>query len=427
MKRAIELPLLGLLLLALLPGLGACGDSGGNAAGDADADVASANCRALLAADQTFALDQEEGARSFQTHAYFDGEAIWIVHAIVPAGVSAIQIQALRVGCDGAVLNPPLIISPDNSFTHTEPRITGYGEHVMVAWQTDSSAVPDNLSTHYRVFDRNAGPLAASATHLDTQYKGASAGNTWMPDLAAGPAGFAVAGLRGVSDFTSFQSFMQRVDFGGAMVGEAVDGELQDGLWQGQAALTLDDSGAAIMAWELTAEDDSNYIVQARIGAGQSAPESAPVRMSNDNGSQVSFGSSTAMGSYVVAGRAAGGLIVKPADALDPSSSELVLDRAKVALYPQVALGNGTGVVGWLENTAGVEAEIYLQGFTSESANPIAMGGARILATDNATVGAYRLSISHILDQVFVVTWTEGPVTALQVKWRLVDMSAPSP
>lgn len=424
MNRADPLPLLGLLLPALLL---ACGDSGGGAAGDADTGVASAECRAILAANQTFALEQEEGARSFQTHAHFDGEGIWIVHAIVPAGVQAIQIQALRVGCDGAVLNPPLIISANNEFTHTEPRITGYGDNVMVAWQTDSGAAPNNLSTHYRVFDRNAGPLAASATHLDTQYKGASAGNTWMPDLAAGPAGFALAGLRGVSDFNSFQSFMQRVDFEGAMVGEAVDGELQDGLWQGQAALTLDDSGAAIMAWELTAEDDSNYIVQARIGAGQSAPESAPVRMSNDNGSQVSFGSSTAMGAFVVATRSAGGLILKPADALDPSSSELVLDRAKAALYPQVALGDGTGVVGWLENTAGVEAEIHLQGFSSESTNPVAMGEPRTLSTDNATVGAYRLSISHILDQVFVVTWTEGPVSALQVKWRLVDMSAPSP
>jgi hypothetical protein len=427
MRHAIELKLVKLWLLVLVPTALACGDSGGGEAADADAGVIAADCRSLLAANQTFALAQETGTRSFQTHAYFDGEAIWITHAIVPVGVDSIQIQALRVGCDGSVLHGPTIISPDNSFTHTEPRITGYGDHVMIAWQTDSGGAPNNLSTHYRVFDRSVGPEAASTTHLDTQYKGASAGNTWMPYLAASSGGFAVAGLRGVSDFNSFQSFMQRVDFAGAMVGEAVNGDLQDGLWQGQAGLTLRDSGAAIMAWEITAEDESTYIVQSRVSAGRSSPEAAPVRMSDQNGSQVSFGSSAAMGSYVVSGRASGGLILKPADALDASSSELTLSRAKVALYPQLALGEADGVVAWLENTAGVEAEIYLQGFSQAGGNPIAVGEPQILVTDSASIGAYRLSISHLLDQVFVVTWTEGPVTELQVKWRLVDMSvAPS-
>ncbi len=401
----------------------ACGDSGGDSDPAADAGTNTVeDCRTLLAANESFSLPQSAGTRSFQTHAYFDGEAIWIVNAIVPDGVEAIQIQTLRVGCDGSVVNEPVIVSPDDSFTHTEPRITGYGDKVMVAFATDSGTQP-NLSTHYRIFDRREGPGSASNQHLDTQYKAASAGNTWMPELAAGPSGFAVAGLRGVSDFNSFQSFVQRIDTEGTMVGEAVNGELQDGLWQGPANLIMDDAGDVLLAWERNEEDDSIHVVQVRIAAGKSTPETGPVRVSREKSSQVSIGGDSTQGLYLVSSRAAGGLLLKAATDFDPDSAELQLGGDKLVVYPQVAANEGGGLVAWHEVTTGSNAGLHLQAFQKESGALVAAGEQVTIATDNPTIAPYKLSLVHLFDQAYFLTWTEGPVSDLQVKWRFVDMS----
>ncbi len=411
--------------MSLMVGLG-CGDSdgGGGQTADADADVAEGDdCRTLLAANQTFALPQEERARSFQTHAYFDGQALWFAYAFVPADVDAIQIRALRVQCDGSIASAPVIVSPDNSFTHTEPRIAGYGDKVMIAWSTDNGSQPSNLSTHYVVFDRLEGPANARSVHLDTQYKSASAGNTWMPELAAGPSGFAVAGLRGVNDFQSFQSYVQRVDSDGLMMGAAVDGELQDGQYQGQANLVMEASGDVILAWERNEEDESKHVVQVRVAAGKDVPETGPVRVSREKSSQVSLGGEEGLGYYLVSGRSAGGLLLKSAVDFDPDSNELKLGESKLAISPQVAASEGGGLVAWLETSAGFEAELYWQAFQNQDGSLVAIDEPRMVATDNPSIGAYRLSLVHLHDEVFMLTWTEGPVSDLHVKWRFLDLS----
>jgi hypothetical protein len=408
-----------LLLPLVAAAFFACGDDDDDVEADADVNPdAAGGCTSLLTVNETFGLPQEVGDRSFQTHAYFDGDGVWIAHAIAPVGGDSIQIQCLRVRCDGSVASAPVVISPDNGFTHTEPRITGFGDKVMVAWQTDNSGNP-NLSTHFRIFDRLAGPGDEATVHLDTQYMGDSAGNTWMPSLAASSSGFAVAGLRGVSDYSSFQSFVQRVDFEGEMVGAAVNGKLQDDLSQGDAALSIDDAGDIILAWDREESGAGKHVVHARIAAGQDTPESEPIRVSPNLGSQAALD-----GPYLASGLDAGGLMLKQATTFDPDSASLALGTSgTVALYPQPAASEGGGAVAWLEGTTGFNAEIHMQAFLEGGASITASGDEITIPTDNPSVAPYRLSLVHVADSVYLLTWTEGPTSDLQVKWRFVDMN----
>ncbi len=213
---------------------------------------------------ETFALPQSVGDRTFQAHATFDGEAVWLTHAGVPVDQEDIVVSALRIGCDGTVVTPSVRV-PEEAGLQTEPRITSDGDHVLLACQRDSQQAGTNLSISYLFFDRVQGPADIALQALQTQYKGAPAGNTWMPELDASESGFVVAGLRGVSDYQSFQSFAQRIDREGMMMGEAINGELQDELSQASASASLSDDGRVLLAWSRTTTNEEEHVVWSRM------------------------------------------------------------------------------------------------------------------------------------------------------------------
>ena len=77
----------------------------------------------------------------------------------------------------------------------------------------------------------------------------------------------------------------------------------------------------------------------------------------------------------------------------------------------------------WLGGSMGTELHLQGFGFGREGSVLMATGEEQTVATDNATIPTYQLEVEHMVDQIFLVTWSEGPASALQAKWRLVDMS----
>jgi len=381
-------------------------------------------CATAVVTGTTFSLPQAPGDRSFQAHATFDGEAIWLTHTSALAEDESMRISALRIQCDGSIASEEVRVE-EQSGIQTEPRITRYGDLVMLAWQRDDQVSITNLSTHYKIFNRSEGPSGAVSHKLDTQYAGAAAGNTWMPELDASAAGFVIAGLRGVSDYNSFQPFAQRIDSEGELLGATIDGELSDSLSQDSVTASLKDDGSLIMGWTRESDTTPVYAVHVRVDAEADTLETPPVRLCADSCSMVSLGGDDDRGDFVTVVAADGTLAIKPSSQFDESAPMLYLGTAGATpLYPTIAVGPQGGAVAWLQPTTGYNAEIHIQGFGNSDSAMVSQGSEQTIPTENGAIGPYRLSLIHIENSVYMITWTEGPTADLQVKWRFVDLAA---
>ena len=380
-------------------------------------------CASEIVTGTTFAVPQANGDRSFQAHASFDGEAIWMTHATAVEADESIVVRALRIQCDGTIASQDVDLEVQGGL-QTEPRITSHDGRVMIAWQHDSQTSGTNLSTHYKVFDRDENPSAAQAIRLETSYAGAPAGNTWMPELDASDSGFILAGLRGVNDYASFQAFAQRIDSDGAVVGDAINAQLSDELVQDMVSASIDDNGSVIMGWTRASDNEAKHAVHVRIESDSAVPANEPIRVCADDCTTVSLGGNEDRGQYVAAVAPDGTIAMKPSTLFNAEAPMLTVGSPGAApIYPTIAVGPDSGAIAWLSPTTGFNAEIHLQAFAGDGNDIALVGGETIVATDNPAVGPYRLSLIHIQDAVFMLTWTEGPTTALQVKWRFVDLA----
>lgn len=384
------------------------------------------NCDVTPIIGKTFALPQAEGDRSFQGHIAFDGQQLWLTHAIAPFEGETIEVRAQRFSCEGESTREAIVMEKQPGL-QTEPRIAAHGDKVMIAWANDSQAGQPNLSTHFKVFDREEGPESAPSTHLDTQYKGASVGNTWMPELSASKSGFVVAGLRGVSDFNSFQAFAQRVNDEGELDGDAIDPELTDQVAQEYATASLRDDGSMLLAWKRTdSTTGAEDIVHVEVPANSSTPSSAPVLVGEGAGSMPMHGGNEEVGEYLVFTNADGEIGIKSADLLNAEAPYLTLrETGGSAIYPRVAAGQNAGAAVWMEPTGNsFDAAIHVQGFSGHGFSMEEVGDEIVIETDNPAIGAYRPEIAHIQDSIYAVVWTEGPTSDLQIKWQLIDLQA---
>jgi hypothetical protein len=389
----------------------------------AGSDAPVERCASEIVTGTTFAVPQAPGDRSFQAHATFDGNAIWMTHASAIEADESIVVRALRIQCDGTISSEEVGVEAQGGL-QTEPRITSHNGRVMLAWQLDDQVSSTNLSTHYKIFDRDEDPALAQAIRLETNYAGAPAGNTWMPELDASDSGFVLAGLRGVNEYASFQAFAQRIDTDGAVVGDAINPELTDELVQNMVSASIDDEGSVVMSWTRASDNEQEHAVHVRVEADSDVPANEPIRVCANDCSMVSLGGSGDRGQFLAAVAQDGTIGLKPSTLFNAEAPMLTVGSPGPApIYPTVAVGPENGALAWLAPTSGFNAEIHLQGFSVDGSDIALVGSETIVATDNPAIAPYRISLIHIQDAVYMLTWTEGPTAELQVKWRLVDLA----
>ncbi len=143
-----------------------------------------------------------------------------------------------------------------------------------------------------------------------------------------------------------------------------------------------------------------------------------PMRVGDEQG-----GMAHTNGRYIAWNSAAGEVRIKAM--YDPSAPTLTLRETggNTPIYPRVAVAPGGGAVAWLEILSGNNTEVHVRSFSEGESTIEPSSSERIIVTDAPAIGAYRISITHVQDSTYFVTWTEGPTTNLQVKWRLVDLS----
>lgn len=415
--------------LVLLGSLAACASDSGKSssdAGEVDIDAAGpANgCTRELVTGTTFTVPQATGDRSFQAHSTFDGNAVWMTHATAVAADQAIVVRALRIQCDGTISSEEVGVQAQGG-VQTEPRITSHDGKIMLAWQHDDQVSKTNLSTYYKIFDREDDPGAATAIRLETKYAEVPAGNTWMPELDASNSGFVLAGLRGVSEYASFQAFAQRIDGNGLLVGDAINAQLSDELAQNMVSASLDDDGRIVLSWTVESDTQVEHALHVQVDAESDEPATPPTRVCADDCTMVSLGGNEHLGQYVATVALDGTIALKPSTLFNPLAATLRLGTPGGApIYPTVAVGPDNGAVAWLAPISGFNAEIHLQAFAADDKGIALLGSEAVVATDNPAIAPYRLSLIHIQDSVYMLTWTEGPTDELQVKWRFVDLDA---
>lgn len=147
---------------------------------------------------------------------------------------------------------------------------------------------------------------------------------------------------------------------------------------------------------------------------------------SRTSGAMSSQGGSEAGNQFIVFATSSGSVAIKSSGVFNPDAQLLLLrDEGGTPIGPKLAIGTRGGGAVWLEPLSGFNAEIHLQAFRDTGARFERAGPALRIATDAPAIAPYGIDIAHIQEEVYVVTWTEGPVSDLQVKWRLVDLQAP--
>ncbi len=410
-----------ILTFALLSGVATA--ALGCGADSAEPDV----CDTPLVLDTTFSVPKAPGDRNFQAHTTFDGRAIWMTHATAVAADQSLRIRALRIQCDGTISSEEVGVE-EQSGLQTEPRIASHGGTIMLAWQRDTQSSGTNLETYYKLFDRDGDPSTAEAVRLETQYGGAPAGNTWMPELDASEAGFVLAGLRGVEGFDSFQAFAQRFDASGSPLGETINGELTDDMAQNMVSASMDDDGALILGWTRESDNEMPHAVHVRVESEEDTPANAPIRVCSEACTMLGLGGTEAHGQYAAVANADGTLSLKDSTLFNVEAPVLqVRSPGPDALYPTIASSEHGAAVAWLEPTMGYSAEIHLQAFRGRGYDLELVGEELTVSTDSPAIGPYRLSLTHIQDAVYMLTWTEGPTDVLSVKWRFLQLGEAIP
>lgn len=136
-----------------------------------------------------------------------------------------------------------------------------------------------------------------------------------------------------------------------------------------------------------------------------------------------SQGGSEAGNQFIAFATKAGSVALKSSGVFNPDSQLLLLrDEGGTPISPKIATGTRAGAAVWLEPLSGYDAEIHLQAFRDVGTRLERAGPALRIATDASAIAPYGIDIAHIQEEIYVVTWTEGPVSDLQIKWRLVNL-----
>jgi len=210
-----------------------------------------APCAAALLKDQNLTLLPNEPLTQIHAAVQFDGEAIWLAYnAPDGMGNGGFDTFLVKLGCDGSQLAGPIAVHEPTVENEIDPDLTVNGDEVFVAWSADDGVSLSNLSINYRTFGLDGAPLSAPFKLATTRGGLPVLSNHWLPMVAPLPAGqFAITGVRVDPDDRAFETFVQRVDGDGSLVGEAIDVGYDGVLSDGFPDLAAASNGDLLVVW----------------------------------------------------------------------------------------------------------------------------------------------------------------------------------
>lgn len=407
--RAATLLLYSFLLLA-------CDDDGA-VAPDATPQRA---CATDLVTDVTFDLDPDGGPTQIHADVAFDGEAVWLVYNLPDAG-GGFDVFARRIHCDGTPAGDRIAVTTSAGRNDVDPAVSIAAGRAHVVWQADNNTGTNNLDIVYRSFEVDGAALMAAEADLETSRNGTPVpGNAFYPDVAALPdGGMVIAGARGLDETGTFQAFVQRVDADGVLAGEALDGQIENGVTHVLAAAAATADGTTHVAWVRAPTADEEYVVHTALPAGAAALEpSTPIQAVPTQAGAPSFAALGERAYLAVASDSA--IVLIDGSDLDGSASSLSFDDgARLDHTPTVAAGPGGGAIAWYKNISGIRNDMFVQAFRFDGATFTIDWDVQV---PGGPMAPYAPAITHVKDNVYFVAWSEGTSPDFTLKGRFMQL-----
>ncbi len=376
--------------------------------GSTDAAVPDPPCRTPLVTGEVFALDPDGDDTQIHVNAQFDGESVWVVYN-KPDPSGGFDVYGVRLDCDGTARVPPFRINTTDH-NDVDPTLVVSGDRMLVAWQTDTGTGVNNMQLPYRVYGVDGQAVMSADSLLRTTRGGQPVpGNTWLPEVAALPNGFAIAGARALEDASGLQAFVQRLDDDGGLDGATLDASFFPVSSQSYPTLAAAPDGTLYLAFAQALPpdyDDAVYYTALAPGATQASP--LPAVLADQRAAAA--GPDLARGPdgqvYLAFGDADAEMIVLTdgADFTGGPAVELGTPN-RLDFSPAVAPATGGGAVAWFRNLSGFQNELRVQGFTYNG-TAFTLGEAQNVTAES--VPPYAPTITHIKDDIYFVAWSQG-------------------
>jgi hypothetical protein len=386
-----------------------------------DDDAAAAACADEVLRDESLWLDA--GGPDTQIHAAVaaDGSGVWVAYNRPrDDGSGQFDVFVTRIGCDGGTRVEPIRVNAADGANHVDPALAATSDRALIAWHRDDSQYPYNLSIHRAVVSAD-GDVVAPGEALALTWDGAQyEGNAWMPSVAPLPGGgFAVAGTRGHEAYSSFQAFVQRVDTLGEPTEDTLDVSDDPDGSQTSPALAASADGDLVATWTRSTVDGDDEVRLAAIpaGAGAAGPDESVLP------GAVTYTAAACHGqlAVVAATQDLGGSASIVARTTAPGAG--VWETAEAGRFihsPALSAHGERGALAAYRLVSGLSNELFV---ASWSLDGDGIQGGRVEDIDVGD-GAppYAPAITHVVEDVWFVAWSEGDNPDYRVRGRFVDL-----
>lgn len=378
---------------------------------DSVEDVVPQPTCAELASNEAFLAVGNGPSTQIHPEVAFDGEALWITYSAPDAG-SGFDVYATRVGCDGAVLVPPVQMNQLVDANEGDSSIAVNGDRIFVVWNSDSSSGTHNLDTYTHVLNPDGTTLWDSERAFEGTLDGVpNPGNVWMPALVADNDGFVLAGSWGTENVGGFQAYAQRVDRDGGPVGDATEIARTEGVSQLEPAVAVGSGGDWVLAWAESSVDGPDQTKFRSFAADGTVGDVHVVT----EGSRVAAAAAPD-GSFLIAGSSDSSPNSQIVIVNEAGNQLAEIDAGGLDHTPALAVSpEGAAVVVFFQVVQGFRSRLFAAGLDNPDA-PFRLDA-------NDLVAPYETSVVSVGDDHFATVWADGSNPEFEVMVRIFTAS----
>ncbi|MCK5798463.1 MAG: hypothetical protein KAI47_14830 [Deltaproteobacteria bacterium] len=377
--------------------------------------------------DQTFELVQATTGTQIHLDAALGKDRLWLAYNMVGTG-SDFDVFLSAISCAGKPLGAPIRVTTRTGRNNTDPVLRISKEAIFVVWSSDNhGGGASNLDIVYRTFNPDGSPRMAAEHDLETRYQGkAVTGNHWLPNaVLVDDRTLAIAGVRGIVDAPSFQTFAQRIDVDGELVGEAVSLKVESDHAHGYPDIGKDAAGRLYVGWERSKAPDykPTLLAQARLDPAFTLLDAEPQNL---------------LGGAQQADKPRYGRRQRVQDPQlltfhDPLDNRIVLmDAEKPQVTPlrvgstgqlhqgsAVSSHDGRGLLAWHQVVQGIISKTVVQGFSYDGSSFVA-DAEQVLSEEALPYGP---TVLHVANDTYFVGWTATTSADRRALGRFIALS----
>ena len=372
----------------------------------------------------TFEIDPDGEDTQIQASVRFDVErqGAWVAYS-VPDGEGTFDIAVARVGCDGVGQITPQRVNVGTGRNDIDPELARSGDDVLVVWSSDDGISPQgNIQILGQRLDLDGAPQLDEDAFVRTDYEGRRvAGSALNARLHPDAEGFVLVGVRGIDAANTFQAFVQRLDRDAGIVGDAVSPPLEVDVMHLVADVAVLDAGALAFAWDGVDGDDLSVVRHGLVLDGEVTPDPAALLSADPARGPALARDPTGEGAYVAASVEVGSsrnIVVTRAD--PEAASEPAVMAGGGLLHSVSIAGSPTGAgLAWYRNIGGLDNELWI-GRLHDDSEGLTAGKAQQIP--DAVAAPYASTITHVVDDVYMVVWSQGDSPAFRLYGRFVEL-----